>query len=73
MFEPFSRILPEKFSATVFVSNTLIDYDLQHAPDDVIAGTCEKLWPSEEHRAVYLNHGQAAMAVIEFTVPTRSI
>ena len=39
-------ILPEKFSGTVFVSNTLIDYDLypyryflSHAPDDVIAGS----------------------------------
>ena len=39
-------ILPEKFSGTVFVSNTLIDYDLypyryflDHEPDDVIAGS----------------------------------
>jgi hypothetical protein len=39
-------ILPETFSGTVFVSNTLIDYDLypylfflQHPPDDVIAGS----------------------------------
>jgi Dolichyl-phosphate-mannose-protein mannosyltransferase len=39
-------ILPEKFSGTVFVSNTLVDYDLypyryflDHPPDDVIAGS----------------------------------
>jgi dolichyl-phosphate-mannose-protein mannosyltransferase/glycosyl transferase family 22 (putative mannosyltransferase) len=39
-------ILPERFSGTVFVSNTLIDYDLypylyflQHPPDDVVAGS----------------------------------
>ncbi len=39
-------ILPEKFSGTVFVSNTLVDYDLypylyflQRPPDDVVAGS----------------------------------
>jgi hypothetical protein len=39
-------ILPDNFSGTVFVSNTLIDYDLypyncfwQHAPDDVVDGS----------------------------------
>jgi hypothetical protein len=39
-------ILAEKFSGTVFVSNTLIDYDLypylyflRHPPDDVVAGS----------------------------------
>ncbi|MGB2668734.1 MAG: phospholipid carrier-dependent glycosyltransferase [Candidatus Acidiferrum sp.] len=39
-------ILPEKFSGTVFVSNTLIDYDLypylyflRHPADDVVAGS----------------------------------
>jgi hypothetical protein len=39
-------ILPDRFSGTVFVSNTLVDYDLypylyfmQHPPDDVIAGS----------------------------------
>lgn len=39
-------ILPERFSGTVFVSNTLVDYDLypyryfaEHPPNDVIAGS----------------------------------
>ncbi len=39
-------ILPEKFSGTVFISNTLVDYDLypygyflDHPPDDVVAGS----------------------------------
>jgi hypothetical protein len=77
-------ILPEKFSGTVFVSNTLIDYDLypylyflQHAPDDVVAGSIlvyhgEFNLPeiAAERRASrgwwYLNHGQAALAVEEF-------
>jgi hypothetical protein len=39
-------VLPQKFSGTVFVSNTLVDYDLypykyfmEHEPKDVIAGS----------------------------------
>lgn len=39
-------VLPDQFSGTIFISNTLIDYDLypylyfmRHRPDDVIAGS----------------------------------
>jgi 4-amino-4-deoxy-L-arabinose transferase-like glycosyltransferase len=77
-------VLPDKFSGTIFISNTLIDYDLypylyfmQHAPDDVIAGSIlvyhgdfdlpEVAAGRRANRGWwYLNHGQPALAVDEF-------